>query len=213
MQKFILGKKLGMSQVFAEDGTVIPVTLIEAGPVVVTHVRSQDADGYEAVQVAFGSRKAVSKPLRGHLVKAQAGNVRWLKEFRIDKKHEARSKEQDNIAHEVGQKIDASVFQEGDTVKVSGVSKGKGFQGVVKRHGFHGASSTHGVKHAHRQPGSIGATTPQRVWKGRKMAGRMGHERVSVKNLKIVKVDKEKGLLMVKGAVPGARGTLLEIRG
>lgn len=204
--KFILGEKLGMSQIFDSDGNVMPVTLVEATPNVVLHVKTKDKDGYEAIQVGFGIRKAknIRKPQRGHF--KDLGNFRYVREFRI-------LQAADYKLPALGEKIDVSVFKEGDLVKVSGTSKAKGFQGVVKRHGFHGAPATHGTKHAHREPGSIGATWPQRVIKGRRMAGRMGGEKVSVRNLKIVKVDAEKNLLAIKGAVPGRRGTLLEIRG
>ena len=190
-----------MSQIFDKEGNVIPVTLVRAAPNVVIQVRTKEKDGYEAVQIGFGERKAknIKKPQKGHF--KDLGNFRYAREFRTDEKLER------------GQKVDVSVFQEGDTVKVSGISKAKGFQGVVKRHGFHGAPATHGTKHAHREPGSIGATWPQRVVKGRRMAGRMGGERISVRNLKIAKVDLENNLLAIKGAVPGRRGTLLEIRG
>lgn len=190
-----------MSQIFDSDGNVIPVTLVRATPNVVLQVRTKEKDGYEAVQVGFGGRKQknIKKPQRGHF--KELGSFRYLREFRTADKMER------------GQKIDVSVFQEGDTVKVGGISKAKGFQGVVKRHGFHGAPATHGTKHAHRQPGSIGATWPQRVVKGRRMAGRMGGERITVRNLKIVKIDVENNLLAIKGAVPGRRGTLLEIKG
>lgn len=194
-----------MTQVFDEEGNVIPVTLIEAGPVMVTQVKTKERDGYDAIQFGFGTKKHISKSLVGHFAKTQAGRVRWTREVRTGDGGDA--------PYALGQGIDVSVFEHGDTVSVAGLSKGKGFQGVVKRHGFHGASATHGTKHAHRQSGSIGATTPQRVLKGRRMAGRMGHERITVKNLKVVNVDKEKGLLALKGAVPGPRGTLLEIRG
>lgn len=199
--KFILGEKLGMSQIFDKEGNVIPVTLIRATPNVVFQARAKEKDGYEAVQVGLGERKAknIKKPQRGHF--KDLGSPRHIKEFRTNDKFER------------GQKIDVSVFKEGDVVKVSGISKAKGFQGVVKRHGFHGAPATHGTKHAHREPGSIGATWPQRVVKGRRMAGRMGGERITVRNLKVVKVDSENSLIAVRGAVPGRRGTLLEIRG
>jgi large subunit ribosomal protein L3 len=199
--RFILGEKLGMSQIFDADGAVIPVTLIYAAPNTVLQVKTKEKDGYEAVQLGFGERKSknIKKPQRGHF--KNLGNFRFLKEFRTK-----------NAEFSRGDKIDVSIFKEGDTIRVSGISKAKGFQGVVKRHGFHGAPATHGTKHAHREPGSIGATWPQRVVKGRRMAGRMGGERVTVRNLKIAKVDVENNLLMIKGAVPGRRGTLLEIR-
>lgn len=190
-----------MSQVFDKDGNVVPVTLVRAFPNMVLQVRSKEKDGYEAVQLGVGERKIknIKKPQLGHF--KGLGSFRYVKEFKT------------NESLERGQKIDISVFEEGDTVKVSGISKAKGFQGVVKRHGFHGAPATHGTKHAHRQPGSIGATWPQRVIKGMRMAGRMGGGRISVKNLKIVKIDAENNLLAIKGAIPGRRGTLVEIRG
>ena len=197
--KSVLVEKIKMSQIFDADGNVVPVTLVRATPNVVLQVKTKEKDGYEAVQMGTGERKQknIAKPQRGHF--KELGNFRHVREFRTDEKLER------------GQKIDVSVFQEGDVVKVSGISKAKGFQGVVKRHGFHGAPATHGTKHAHREPGSIGATWPQRVVKGRRMAGRMGGERVSMRNLKIAKVDQDNNLLAIKGAVPGRRGTLLEI--
>ena len=178
-KKFILGKKVEMSQIFADDGTVIPGTIVAAGPANVTQIKTKEKDGYDAVQIQFGRIKREFKPNDG--------------------------------AFEKGVKVDVSTFSPGDIVKVSGTVKGRGFQGVVKRHGFHGAPKTHGTKHAHRQPGSIGATWPQRVLKGTRMAGRMGGNRASIQNLEIVKVDTERNQLYIKGAVPGARGTLLEI--
>jgi len=196
--KFILGKKIGMSQVFSEDRKVTPVTLIEAGPCVVTQVKTEEKDGYQAVQVGFGERKKINRPLMGHL--KDLGKFRYLREIR-DVKEDMK----------IGDKIDAGVFKEGDKIKVVGISKGKGFQGVMKRHGFHGSPATHGHKHDHRAPGSIGSAFPEHVLKGKKMAGRMGGDRVTVKGLKVVKVDKENNLLVVKGAVPGKRGALLKV--
>lgn len=201
MGKFILGTKQEMSQTFDEDGNAIPVTLIEAGPIFVTQLKTEEKDGYGAVQVGFGKKKSknIKKPQR------KLGEYKWLKEARLPL---------DGLdSPKVGEKIDVSVFQKGDVVKVSGISKGKGFQGVVKRHGFHGGPRSHGQKHSEREGGSIGATGPQRVFKGKKMPGRMGGERVTVKNLKITDVVLEKNLLLISGAVPGRRGTLLEIRG
>ena len=205
--KFILGKKIGMSQIFDEKGNVVPVTMVGAGPCFVTQIKSKEAkDRYGAVQIAFGETKRVNKPKAGHLSKIKSEKLkiknfgRFLKEFKVE-----------NPEYELGAEIKADVFSEGDTVKVSGLSIGRGFQGVVKRHGFGGASKTHGTKHAHRQPGSIGATFPERVPKGRRMAGHMGHARVTVRGLKIAKVDAENNILAIKGAVPGKRGTLLEI--
>lgn len=197
MGKFILGQKIGMSQIFDKEGKVIPVSVIEAGPCVVIQTKSPENDGYQAVQIGFGVRKKISKPLAGHL--KNLGKFRHLREFKgvPDLK--------------VGDKIGVGIFQEGDRVKVSGISKGKGFQGVVKRHGFSGGMASHGNKDRLRAPGSIGTSFPEHVRKGRRMAGRMGFDRVSVKDVKIVKVDQENNILAVKGAVPGRRGTLLEI--
>lgn len=208
--KIILGEKIGMSQIFDAEGRVVPATLIRAVPNVVVQTRTREKDGYEAVQVGAGERRAkrIKKPQRGHFKKL--GNFRYVREFRLSQlpttNHQLPTR---------GEKIDVSVFEEGDTVKVSGISKAKGFQGVVKRHGFHGAPATHGTKHAHREPGSIGGGGREggKVAKGMRMAGRMGGERVTVRNLKIAKVDVENNLLAVSGAVPGRRGTLLEIRG
>lgn len=204
--KFLLGTKVGMSQTWAADGAAVPVTVIYAGPVVVTQKKTEEKDGYEAVQVGFGVTGRVKKPQAGQVNKiknkeSKIKNIRWLREVRGS--YETKQ----------GATVDVSVFVPGDMVVISGLSKGKGFQGVVKRHGFRGAPATHGTKHAHRQPGSIGSSWPERVLKGKKMAGRMGHERVTLKNVEVVQVDKEKNMLAVKGAVPGARGTLLEIRG
>lgn len=194
--KFLLGQKLGMSQVFDEKGKRIPVTLVEAGPCVVTQVKTKEKDGYQAIQLGFKKiekEKKIKKPMRKK-------PFRWLREFK-------------NGEYKVGDQIDVSVFQEGKKVKVSGISKGKGFQGAVKRWGFSGRGASHGVKHEARTLGSIGSSFPERVIKGKKMPGRMGNERTTVKNLEIVKIDKENNLLAVKGAVPGVNGTLLEIRG
>jgi len=203
--KFILGLKLGMAQVFDEKGNVIPITLIEAGPCLVTQIKTREKDGYSAVQIGFGEAKKVTKAIAGHL--KRLGKLLFLREFR-NKEPKINDKELKR-----GDKIDVSVFQEGDKVKVSGLSKGKGFAGVVKRWHFRGRPATHGTKHELRTPGSVGTSFPERVIKGKKMAGRMGFERVTIKNLKVVKVDPEKNLLAIKGALPGRRGTLLEIRG
>lgn len=200
--KFILAKKLNMSQIFDEKGKVIPVTILETGPVKIIQIKTKEKDGYAAIQIGFGKKKNISKPLKGHL--KNIDNFRWLKEFRVN--------EDKNIeGYKVGDEIKVDVLNEGETVNIRGLSRGKGFQGVVKRHGFHGKDATHGVKHAHRQPGSIGATTPQRVIKGKKMAGRTGGENVTVKKVKVIKVEPEKNLLYLKGAIPGKRGTLIEI--
>jgi large subunit ribosomal protein L3 len=203
---FILGKKLKMSQIWKDD-KAIPVTLVQAGPITITQIRTREKDGYSAVQIGFApTKKKLNKSLKGHL--KELGNFRYLKEFVIDNKRQATSDKE----YKVGDILDVNQFQEGDKVKVSGLNKGRGFQGVVKRHGFGGGPKTHGQKNRWRAPGSIGATAPQRVMPGKKMAGRMGQERTTVKNLKVVGIDKEKNILMVKGAVPGMNGTLLEIR-
>jgi len=194
-----------MAQVWTDDGKVHPVTLISAGPNIVTQVKTVEKDGYSALQVGFGSKnpKNVSKPVKGHL--KELGSFSVLKEFRIDSAP----------GMIVGDKIDASVFKPGDDVVVSAISKGKGFQGGVKRHGFHGGSRTHGQKHSEREPGGIGGggRAGGRVAKGLRMAGRMGGDRVTVKGLRIVQVDAEKNIILVSGPVPGRRGTLVEIRG
>lgn len=207
--KYILGTKIGMTQMFNAEGSVIPVTLIQATPNVVLQVKHKEKDGYEAIQVGFGERKPknIKKPQKGHF--KELGNFRYVREFRKMPNAEFQMPN-------VGDKIDASVFVEGDKIKVSGISKAKGFQGVVKRHGFHGAPASHGTKHAHREPGSIGGRGGRaggRVTKGMRMAGRMGGERVTTRGLKIAKVDVEKNILAIRGAVPGRKGTLLEIRG
>jgi large subunit ribosomal protein L3 len=197
--KFILGKKIGMSQMFDETGKLVPVTLVSAGPCYITQKKSKDKDGYEALQVGFEKiekKSKIGKSMRGK-------EYRYLREIR-NPKSEIRN---------VGDEVNVFEFSEGEAVKISGISKGKGFQGGVKKHGFSGRNATHGVKHEHRTIGSTGTRFPQHVRKGRKMPGRMGSERITVKNLKIMKVDKENNLLVVKGAVPGRNGALLEIRG
>ena len=203
--KFLLGEKVNMTQVFDASGNVTPVTLVRATPNHVLQVRTKEKDGYEAVQVGMGNRKAknIAKPQKGHF--KELGNFRYVREARLKEPATA----------ERGTAFDVSIFSEGDAVRVSGISKSKGFQGVVKRHGFAGAPATHGVKHAHRQPGSIGGggRAGGRVAKGKRMAGRMGGDRISIRNLTIVRVDKENNMLAVKGAIPGKRGTLIEIRG
>ncbi|MFA5392347.1 MAG: 50S ribosomal protein L3 [Candidatus Paceibacterota bacterium] len=204
--KFILAKKLNMSQIFNEKGKIIPVTILEAGPVKITQIKTKDKDGYAAVQIGFGKKRNISKPLKGHL--KNAGNFKWIREFRFDQEPIESSIIKE---YKVGDAIKVDIFEMGDQVKITGKSRGKGFQGVVKRHGFHGKDATHGVKHAHRQPGSIGATALQRVIKGKKMAGRTGWENVSIKKVKVIKIDPQKNLLYLKGAVPGKRGTLIEI--
>jgi len=203
--KGILGRKLGMTQIFGENGVVVPVTIIEAGPCFVTQKKTVDSDGYNAVQVGFGAvdSKRVNKPKSGHLNKANVSPVRHLREFQINNPDE----------YEVGQAIDASIFEVGDWVDISGISKGKGFAGGVKRHNFRGGPKTHGQSDRHRAPGSAGAgSTPGRVFKGTRMAGRMGGEQVTVQNLKVALVDSEKNLIGVRGAIPGAKNGLVVIR-
>jgi len=210
--KFIIGKKIAMTQRFyqestgsadkkaateAGEGKVIPVTVIQAGPCVVTQVKTVENDGYEAVQLGFDRKKRLNKPLAGHL--KGFDNYRYLREFRS----------LEPVFLKRGNVISVSVFKPGDQVRVTGTSKGKGFQGVVKRHGFSGSPASHGHKDQLRMPGSIGATEPAHVFKGTRMAGRMGGEMVSVRNLEIIEVDKDNNLLLVKGAVPGARNTLI----
>ncbi|MDH4207286.1 MAG: 50S ribosomal protein L3 [Anaerolineae bacterium] len=200
--KGILGKKVGMTQIFDDTGEIVPVTIIEAGPCYVTQIKTSKGDGYAAIQLGFGQAKRLNKPQRGHLPKG-VPDLRYLREFTVD----------DVSAYEVGQKLDAGLFVVGDLVDVSGVSKGKGFAGVMKRHGFRGGPKTHGQSDRARAPGSIGSTTtPGRVWKGMRMAGHMGLQRTTVQNLEVVLVDPERNLLAVKGAVPGAKGGLLTVK-
>lgn len=198
--KFILGKKQHMMQCFADDGTVIPTTVIQAGPLVVTQVKNPDTDGYTAVQVAFDEQK-VSRATKPHLGHVKEGAFKHLREFR----------DIEEIA--VGDKITVSAFAKGDVVTVTGLSKGKGFQGVVKRHGFHGGPRSHGQKHSEREPGSIGGGLRNKVPKGMRMGGRTGGDRITIKNLEIIGVDKDNNQILVKGAIPGRRGTLVEIIG
>ena len=197
--KFILGTKEEMTQIFDENGNAIPATVVKAGPITAVQIKTKEKDGYEAVVFGFGTKKLknIKKPQK------KLGNFRWLREAKLPL---------GSLASKYGDKIDASIFQEGDSVQISGISKSKGFQGVVKRHGFHGGPRTHGQKHSEREAGSIGATGPQKVFKGTRMAGKMGGDRVTTKNLKIVKVDKENNQILISGAVPGRRGTLLEIK-
>lgn len=196
----LIGRKLGMTQIFDEQGLARPVTVIEAGPCVVTQVRTSEKDGYEAVQIGFGIAKKLNKPERGH-VKESGHMVKTLREVKAD----------DYSSIEVGQVFSADTFAEGEVVDVTGTSKGRGFQGGMKRHGFSGAQKTHGQSDRQRAPGSIGSSaTPGRVFKGQKMAGQMGNERVTVQNLKVLRVDTERNLLLVEGSVPGPnKGTLL----
>ena len=201
----ILGKKLGMTQVYSDEGRVIPVTVVQAGPCLVVQRRTEGNDGYEAVQLGLVEDRAprkVSQPMRGHFEKAKVAPMRRVEEFAVE----------DTGEWKAGDQVKASIFNENDYVDVIGTSKGKGFQGVMKRHGFGGGRATHGSMF-HRAPGSIGqASDPSRVFPGMKMPGRMGGKRVTVKNLKVVKVDEEKNLLYLRGSVPGPRNGYLAIR-
>lgn len=190
-----------MTQIFDDEGRCFPVTILATSPSVVTQVKTKERDGYSAIQIGYGETKKLNKAQKGHL--KDLGDFRFLKEFRVT--------EEEAKKYKVGDKVDLTVFEEGDKVRVSGVSKGKGFQGVVKRHNFAGGRRTHGQKHSEREPGSIGAGGVQRVFKGLRMGGRMGGERVTVRGLRVVKVVPEENCLYIKGAVPGRRGTLIEV--
>lgn len=198
--KFLLGTKKNMAQIFDDQGNVLPVTVLETGKLVVTQVKTADKDGYVALQLGFGEKreKNINKAQKGHF--KDLGNFRYLREIKTSGEYK------------IGDAFETGIA-EGDTVEVSAISKGKGFQGVVKRHGFHGGPRSHGQKHSERAPGSIGTAGWQKVIKGLRMAGRMGSDRVTVKNLKVVKIDTENNLVYVRGAVPGRRGTLVEVKG
>lgn len=205
MMRVILGKKIGMSQIY-EDNSLIPVTVVEAGPCIVVQRKVKEKDGYNAVQLGFEEVKEtrVNKPKLGHFRKAKVSPCRRLKEFRVE----------DIGGLKVGDMIKVGVFKEGDLVDVAGVSKGKGFAGVVKRYGFKGGPASHGAKQWHRRPGSIGASSdPSRVFKGKKMPGRMGSEKVTARNLKLVKIDEKLNLLLIKGSLPGRKGGFVAIKG
>ncbi len=197
----ILGHKLGMTQIFEADGKAVPATVIEAAPLTVVQVKTLENDGYEAVQVGIGTRKRVNSPQKGHM--KGLGQFRYLRELKVD-----------NVGEwEVGKTVGVEIFQPGDLVDVSGPSKGRGFAGVMKRHNFHGGPKTHGQSDRARAPGSIGAgTSPGKVIKGMKMAGHMGTKQVTVKSLKVVRSDPGKGILIVRGAVPGNEGALVKVR-
>ena len=204
MKKGIIGRKIGMTQIFDEKGNVIPVTVIEAGPCVVAQVKTVETDGYNAVQLGFGEVKGkhINKPEKGHFAKAGLANKKHLREFRLDSVEGLT----------VGQELKADVFAAGDKVDIQGTSKGKGFQGVIKRHGQSRGPMGHGSMY-HRRPGSMGPTsTPGRVFKGKKLPGHMGVETVTIQNLEVVKVDLDKNVILVKGSVPGAKGAVLKIK-
>ena len=204
MKKTIIGKKVGMTQIFDEKGNVVPVTVIEAGPCNVVQIKTVETDGYNAIQLGYGDVKEykVNKPERGHFKKADVKPQKHLREFRVS----------DVNSYKVGDVITADTFSEGDIVDVQGISKGKGFQGVIKRHGQHRGPMGHGSMY-HRRPGSMGATsTPGRVFKGKKLPGRMGSDKITIQNLKVVKVDLDKNAILVKGSVPGNKGSILKIK-
>lgn len=197
--KYILGKKVSMTQIFSEKGDMVPVTVVQAGPCVVTQIKGTEKDGYTAVQIAYGHKNKLKKPQKGHF--KELGSFRYVREFRS------------NSDVKVGDQITVGTFAVGDKVKVTGTSKGRGFQGVVKRHGFGGAKASHGTKDQLRMPGSIGATGPAHVFKGMRMPGQMGDDRVTIANLEIIQVDSQENLLYIKGAIPGARNSLVMVYG
>ncbi|MCH8065396.1 MAG: 50S ribosomal protein L3 [Chloroflexi bacterium] len=197
----LLGRKLGMIQFFDKEGSLRGATVIEAGPCLITQIRNEERDGYRAVQLGFGAKKRMNKPMRGHL--KRQGDLRYLREFKIE----------DTSKHAVGERVGTEIFEEGDRVNVTGISKGRGFAGVVKRHHFAGGPKTHGQSDRHRAGGSIGSgNTPGRVFKGMRMAGHMGAEQVTVQGLEVLQSDPVRGILLVAGSVPGARNGLLKIR-
>ena len=204
MKKGIIGKKIGMTQIFDEKGNVIPVTVIEAGPCVVSQVKTNETDGYDAIQLGFGDVKTkhINKPEAGHFAKSKLENKKHLREFRLE----------DISTYKVGDVVKADIFAEGEKVDIQGTSKGKGFQGVIKRHGQHRGPMGHGSMY-HRRPGSMGATsTPGRVFKGKKLPGHMGNVTVTIQNLDVVSVDMDKNVILVKGSVPGCKGAILKIK-
>ena len=207
--KAILGKKVGMTRIFDDNGKVVPVTVIEATPNIITQIKTKDKDGYSAVQLGFGEAKRLNKPQAGHLkaAKASSRSLREVPEIKFDIEEDKEPKEV-----KVGDKIFVDIFKVGDKVQVTGVSKGKGFAGVIKRHGFKRGPMSHGSHH-HREPGSIGSMFPQHVFKGTKLPGRMGTDQVTTKNLKIASVDKENNLIAIKGAIPGPAKGLVILRG
>lgn len=204
MNKGLIGKKIGMTQVFDENAKAIPVTVIEVAPNIVVQIKTKEIDGYDSIQLGFGDVKDrhLNKPKKGHLEKFKIENVKYLKEFRLN----------DTKKYEVGQKLGADVFEKGDIVAVQGTTKGKGFQGVIKRHGQQRGPTTHGSRY-HRRPGSMGASaTPSRVVKGKKLPGHMGSVTRTIKNLEIVSVDNDKNVILVKGSIPGPKGSIVKIK-
>lgn len=204
MKKAIIGKKIGMTQIFDETGKVIPVTVIEAGPCVVAQVKTCETDGYDAIQLGYGDVKEnkVNRPVKGHYAKASLTPKKHLREFRVDEIE----------SYKVGDEVKADTFAVGDKIDVQGTSKGKGFQGVIKRHGQHRGPMGHGSMY-HRRPGSMGSTsTPGRVFKGKKLPGHMGVQTITIQNLDVVRVDMDKNVILVKGSVPGVKGAILKIK-
>jgi large subunit ribosomal protein L3 len=204
MVKSILGKKLGMTRVFGDNGESMPVSVLEVGPCYIIQIKRNDKEGYNAIQIGFQTKKdtRINKPLSGHLKAAGKGGFNYLQEIKVD----------DTDVFELGQEISSEIFTIGDLVTIRGTSKGRGFAGVVKRWGFSGGGKSHGCR-SHKVPGSLGASaTPSRVMKGKKLPGRMGNEKVTVKNLKVINVIKEKNIILVKGSVPGSKGSLLEVK-
>jgi large subunit ribosomal protein L3 len=204
MVQGLLGKKIGMTRVFRENGESIPVSVLELGPCYIVQIKTEDKEGYNAIQIGFQPKrdKVLNKPLIGHFKAAGRGGFTYLREIKVD----------DVNTFEIGQEVTSAIFNVGDMVTVRGLSKGRGFSGVVKRWGFSGGDTSHGCR-SHKVPGSIGASaTPSRVMRGKKLPGRMGNQRVTVKNLKVVDVVKEKNVILVKGAVPGHRGSLVELK-
>lgn len=204
MNKGLIGKKIGMTQVFDENAKAIPVTVIEVAPNIVVQIKTKEIDGYDSIQLGFGDvkDKHLNKPKKGHLEKFKIENVKYLKEFRLN----------DTKKYEVGQKLGADIFEKGDIVAVQGTTKGKGFQGVIKRHGQQRGPTTHGSRY-HRRPGSMGASaTPSRVVKGKKLPGHMGSVTRTIKNLEIVSVDNDKNVILVKGSIPGPKGSIVKIK-
>ncbi|MCD7036578.1 50S ribosomal protein L3 [Metabacillus sp. GX 13764] len=204
MTKGILGRKIGMTQIFAENGDLIPVTVVEAAPNVVLQVKNVDNDGYSSIQLGFEDKreKLSNKPQKGHVAKANTAPKRFVREFRGESLEE----------YQIGQEVKVDIFAAGDIVDVTGISKGKGFQGVIKRHGQSRGPMSHGSRY-HRRPGSMGPVAPNRVFKNKLLPGRMGGERITVQNLEIVRVDAERNLLLIKGNVPGAKKALLTVKG
>ena len=197
----IYGRKIGMTTLFEESGDAVPVTVIETPPCVVLQVKTRESDGYEAIQIGFGERRRINSPMKGHV--KELGKFQMLREMKVD----------DIGKWEVGQKVGCEIFEAGDLVDISGATKGRGFTGVVKRHGFRGGPKTHGQSDRHRAPGSIGSgTTPGKVWKGMRMAGHMGTGQATVKSLKVVRTDPDRGVLFVRGSVPGNNGIVVKVR-